>query len=234
MLGAGTSSVFADKHCDENEYDAIASELALCSTHAYNIGMTENPDSADREWMREVIALKTELVTQQMYKHYEQMRAMLNRFKTQMEKSVLQANLEAVGAVTQKKQEKVASARQTNPNIFMESGGIKDCINSDLDNEVVAKCFYSNYNVINGSYKLGETPPINTRKQLAKDFELVCGLLTKKEDQGDCTNTSCTNYKNLSNKEAFSSCMNKHVGNIRKANNNAQTEKANRNKISLR
>ena len=58
----------ADNGCENDNNDAIVAELALCSTHAYNIGKTENLTGADRELMRDVIAMKTTLITQQMYR----------------------------------------------------------------------------------------------------------------------------------------------------------------------
>ena len=69
----------ADNGCESDDNDAIVAELALCSTHAYNIGLTENPTGADKELMRDVIAMKTTLITQQMYRQYEQMDSMLRR-----------------------------------------------------------------------------------------------------------------------------------------------------------
>ena len=89
---------YADNGCENDDNDAIVAELALCSTHAYNIGATENPTGADKELMRDVIAMKTTLITQQMYRQYEQMESMLRRLKTQLEKAVLTTGLEAKGA----------------------------------------------------------------------------------------------------------------------------------------
>lgn len=89
-----------DSACDD-ENNMVNPALALCSTHVYNIGATENPaNSGDKEMMKDVIALKTTVMTQQMYKQYEYLESMIKRFKTQLEKAVLTTKLQASGAGT--------------------------------------------------------------------------------------------------------------------------------------
>lgn len=84
--------------CDNDANDRIAPELALCSAHAYNIGLSENPSGADKQLMKEIIALKTTVIAQQMNKQYEYMDSMIRRFKTQLEKAVLTTKMQAAGA----------------------------------------------------------------------------------------------------------------------------------------
>ena len=84
--------------CEDEKNDRITPELALCSVHAYNIGSSSNPTGADKQLMKEIIALKTTVITQQMNKQYEYMEAMIRRFKTQLEKAVLTTKLQAAGA----------------------------------------------------------------------------------------------------------------------------------------
>ena len=81
--------------CEDEKNDRITPELALCSVHAYNIGSSSNPTGADKQLMKEIIALKTTVITQQMNKQYEYMEAMIRRFKTQLEKAVLTTKLQA-------------------------------------------------------------------------------------------------------------------------------------------
>lgn len=98
----GVGHVFAasSNGCDDEANDRITPELALCSTHIYNIGGTENVPSgnSDKQLMRDVVALKTTVMTQQMNKQYEYLEAMIRRFKTQLEKAVLTTSLQAKGA----------------------------------------------------------------------------------------------------------------------------------------
>ena len=83
--------------CDNPDNDMINGDFALCSVHAYNIWETENnPDN--RDLMREVVAMKTTLITQQMYKQYEQIDSMVRRLKTQLEKATLKNDFKYAGA----------------------------------------------------------------------------------------------------------------------------------------
>lgn len=93
--------VYADDNgcSDLSRNDRINPELALCSTHVYNIGKTTNPSSeADKQLIRDVVALKTTIITQQMEKQYDFLEATIKRLKTQLQKAVLTTNLEAAGA----------------------------------------------------------------------------------------------------------------------------------------
>lgn len=105
LLGLSLFVVALPAYADDNgcsdlsRNDRINPELALCSTHVYNIGKTTNPSSeADKQLMRDVVALKTTIITQQMEKQYDFLEATVSRLKTQLQKAVLTTNLEAAGA----------------------------------------------------------------------------------------------------------------------------------------
>lgn len=85
--------------CGTDRNTRINPEIALCSTHVYNIGQVENPsDEATRQAMRDVIALKTTVITQQLEQQYDFLEATVKRLKTQLEKAVLTTSFEAAGA----------------------------------------------------------------------------------------------------------------------------------------
>lgn len=89
----------ADNGCSDDDNNRIAPVLALCSSHTYNIGLAENPTSdSDKQLMRDVVALKTTVMMQQMYKQYSFLEATLNRMKTQLKREILTTNFEAAGA----------------------------------------------------------------------------------------------------------------------------------------
>lgn len=88
-----------DNGCSDDDNIYITPELALCSSHAYNIGLVTNPETAaDKQIMRDVVALKSTVMMQQMYKQYEYLDATLKRLKTQLEREILTTKLEAAGA----------------------------------------------------------------------------------------------------------------------------------------
>jgi len=89
----------ASNGCDKEKNNRINQEIALCSVHAYNAGFKTNPEkSAEKQAIRDVIALKTTLITQQLQKQYDFLDATVKRLKTQLQKAVLTAQLEAAGA----------------------------------------------------------------------------------------------------------------------------------------
>ena len=100
VLGLATVPAYsADTGCDDSGNDRINPMLALCSTHAYNAGQTKNQtSSAEKQLMRDIVALKTTVMMQQMYKQYEFLDATLSRMKTQLQREVLTTNLQAAGA----------------------------------------------------------------------------------------------------------------------------------------
>ena len=164
---------YADNGCENDDNDAIVAELALCSTHAYNIGKTENPTGADKELMRDVIAMKTTLITQQMYRQYEQMESMLRRLKTQLEKAVLTTGLEAKGASPSGSSlSGGASFKSEDRNIHM--AGVKNCLNYYQDSELL-KCYEDNLNMIVNMSGNGDNVSSELKKQLVQDFCKLSG-----------------------------------------------------------
>lgn len=157
----------ADNGCENDDNDAIVAELAMCSTHAYNIGLTENPTGADKELMRDVIAMKTTLITQQMYRQYEQMESMLRRLKTQLEKAVLTTGLEAKGASSSSSSSSGSSFKSDDRNIHM--AGVKNCLNYYQDSEIL-KCYEDNLNMIVNMSGNGDSVSSELKKQLVQDF----------------------------------------------------------------
>lgn len=159
----------ADNGCENDDNDAIVAELALCSTHAYNIAETKNPTGADKELMRDVIAMKTTLITQQMYRQYEQMESMLRRLKTQLEKAVLTTGLEAKGASSSSSS---SSFKSDDRNIHM--AGVDNCLNYYQDSELL-KCYTKNLNMIVNMSGNGNNVSSELKKQLVQDFCKLSG-----------------------------------------------------------
>lgn len=86
---------------DDEGCSYISPIYAFCDTHMYNVG-EKDPENLRREanlkgTIKEIVALKSTVVAQQMYKQYEFLAATLRRLKIHLEKSVLSANLQAAG-----------------------------------------------------------------------------------------------------------------------------------------
>jgi len=196
----------ADNGCDKEQNDKIVPELALCSTHAYNIGATRNPSGADKQLMKDVVALKTTVMTQQMNKQYEYLEAMIRRFKVQLEKAVLTTGLEAKGAASSNGSSGT-KFKSNDRNIFM--AGVKNCNNELLPTDVMT-CLNNNMNTISNMSGNADNISLELRKQLENDFK----LLNKTTVAGqNCTTTSdtnkvnCLDYKQITKKKDFQECF---------------------------
>ena len=194
---------YADNGCENDDNDAIVAELALCSTHAYNIGETENPTGADKELMRDVIAMKTTLITQQMYRQYEQMESMLRRLKTQLEKAVLTTGLEAKGASSSGSSSSSSSFKSDDRNIHM--AGVKNCLNYYQDSEIL-KCYEDNLNMIVNMSGNGDNVSSELKKQLVQDF---CKLADQNINSENACSKIVENYKALCNESEKAQTLDK-------------------------
>lgn len=77
--------------------------FALCDTHMWNAGYKDNDaitKSEDREKMNEIIALKTTVIAQQMYKQYASLEQIIKQLKVMLEKEVLKASVQVAGGTS--------------------------------------------------------------------------------------------------------------------------------------
>ena len=193
----------ANNGCDNEANDRINPEIALCSTHVYNIGGDQNPNSdAQREIMKDVVALKTTIMTQQMYKQYEYLETMIRRFKTQLEKAVLTTKLQAAGAdTTESSSGGSPSFKSNDSNIRL--AGAQNCMTTTSFQNAYS-CLTSNIqlvlNAVNGGNNIGEA-----KRQLSSDLKVavtwgaICGTENKygtvNDKDGSC-NEGTLNYCN--------------------------------------
>ena len=176
----------ADNGCSKDSNDRISPAIALCSTHVYNIGATENQsDSAAKQYMNDVVALKTTLITQQMYKQYEYLDATIRRLKTQLEKAVLTASLEASGAATSSSSGSSAGTSKSR-NIIVS--GCEDCL-LKLSQSAALDCLQSNLMYIRTAASSGNVG--NAGRQLQRDVEAY-NTWFKDKKHNDLSNLNLT------------------------------------------
>lgn len=199
FVGLCNAPLFAvDDGCASPDNDYINQAYALCSTHAYNIGYGQNPSGAEREAMNTIIALKTTVITQQLYKQYEQMESMLNRFKTQLKKAVYKTDFEvaAGGGGDDDSGDDVAS----NAVVQLD---LQNCSRVATDQDAV-DCYQNNLAEIDGAYQGNKNK--STRKmrdELEKLIGEVGNLMVGKEK---CTQIQ--NCKSIGNNKRFDECLN--------------------------
>ena len=154
--------------------------------------------------MRDVIAMKTTLITQQMYRQYEQMESMLRRLKTQLEKAVLTTGLEAKGASPSGSSlSGGASFKSDDRNIHM--AGVKNCLNYYQDSEIL-KCYEDNLNMIVNMSGNGDNVSSELKKQLVQDF---CKLADQNINSENACSKIVENYKALCNESEKAQTLDK-------------------------
>ena len=180
-FGAGSKyqvpAYAANNGCDNEANDRINPEIALCSTHVYNIGGTTNKASeTDKQLMRNVVALKTTVMTQQMYKQYEYLETMIRRFKTQLEKAVLTTKLQAAGADTSTAGGSsysgvgTSSTANYNRDSYVVVDGARDC-NNETTRPAIYECLQSNISIVINA--ANERNISDATRQLKKDIEVA-------------------------------------------------------------
>ena len=160
---------------DDDDYDDcqyFSPAYALCSIHAYNVGMALNPtDSSQIADMNNIIAMKSTVIAQQMKQQYDVLNAMVKRFKTQLEKAVLTSKLEVMTGVS-------SSSSSSSSGGASNNGGLaaaEDC--DTVGQRNVYDCLTRNLSKINQAV---EKDWSNARKQLVIDYNIakdykVCG-----------------------------------------------------------
>lgn len=234
----------ASDGCDDENNNRITAELALCSVHAYNIGQTENQTGSERQLMKDVVALKTTVITQQMDKQYEYMESMIRRLKTQLEKAVLTTKLQAAGAAA-------PSASGTTTSGGGYTGGMggtgnanrnnnglanaEDCMNSYGSTAEIMQCLLRNITKIQSAVSSGDIGL--ARRQLDIDITVLqsynhsslqsdatCEAVIKKT--GNCakvTKTSGSRNDITTCLGSFRACIIKNTEALQRQNNQGQS-----------
>ena len=183
-----------DNGCGDPDNVYINPELALCSVHAYNIGRTNNPNSssADSQIMRDVVALKTTVMMQQMYKQYSFLEATINRIKTQLRREILTTQAEVAGAPSSDSSGS-ASSMSTDRNVVLI--GAENCLLKTSTSAGLA-CIQSNIRIVLQAVSAGNIG--EAYRQLQKDlsFAEAFGVAGVKIDNGVYTApTKCADLK---------------------------------------
>lgn len=157
----------ADNGCSDDDNNRIAPVLALCSSHTYNIGLEKNPTSdSDKQLMRDVVALKTTVMMQQMYKQYSFLEATLNRMKTQLRREILTTNFEAAGASSSDSSSSSSSSIGGNNGI----AGAENCRSAGSTADVMS-CLSRNLDRI--STAINNSDIGAARRQIQTDLETM-------------------------------------------------------------
>jgi hypothetical protein len=136
--------------------------------HAYNIGEAQNPTDTGRATeMNDIIALKTTVMVQQLKQQYDDLNAVIKRFKTQLNKAVLTSKIEVLTGNTSSSTNSSSSGSTYSATVL---AGAEDC--GSLSKADTYDCLLRNLNRIN---QAAEKDGVNARKQLEKDIGVIQG-----------------------------------------------------------
>lgn len=194
-----SNDVFAasSNGCDNADNNYITPELALCSTHVYNIGRTTNQDSASaKQAMRDVVALKSTIMMQQMYKQYQYLDATLSRLKTQLEREILTSQLEVAGASSSDSGSSYGSITGNNG-----VAGAENCMTAGLTDDVM-NCLARNLERITNAINRSDIGA--AKRQIETDLTAL-QMYDKLDKSGGCTVTE--NNKQVTKTMSASLCQ---------------------------
>ena len=213
---------------DESDCVMYNPAFALCSTHAHNIGFIDkntrlpvNPTAAeDTAYMNEVIALKSTVIAQQLKEQYDELNAIIKRFKTQLEKAVLTSKIEVLTGNSASGNTGGGSSGSSNTNGLANA---EDCYS--VDQASAYDCIARNLTKISSA---AESDITNARKQLENDLAIMKGYSMCKDDAPkECLEAACNkdSVKNL-NKTALQSCVKSLQLKVRNAKNKFDNDNA--------
>lgn len=210
---------FAGFAAEDIECGYFNPAFGLCSVHSHNVkyvdnatGMPTNPTkSEDVALMNEVIALKSTVIAQQLKEQYDQLNAIIKRFKTQLEKAVLTSKLEvATGNAASGNSGGGASGSYNNNGL----ANAEDCY-AVTDQANVYDCFTRNLAKISGAVDNDLT---GARKQLKNDIDIMIAYGIN-SDSGKCDNS-------LSSKNNIKTCVQNLQVKVRQAKTKFDQENA--------
>ncbi|MFA7188019.1 MAG: hypothetical protein WC137_00895 [Alphaproteobacteria bacterium] len=212
----------ADNGCTNDNNEFINQTVALCTTHAYNIGKIYN-DSADKQETSDIIALKTTIMTQQMKKQYDFLDVMVKRLKTQLQKSILTAKVQAAGGNAT--DDSSSSSSKSNDKAVIIAGA-ENCQLKGGTKESLA-CIQRNIGLIKNESSLG-----NAKKQLDQELKTYALFDFARHAKLTGTNGACESVSGL-NKNTLSACLNAfNVMIIQTLENNNNTSNQTNNRPS--
>lgn len=199
--------------------------FGLCSTHAHNAGflsketgLPTNPTAGeDTAYMNEVIALKATVIAQQLKEQYDQLNAVVKRFKTQLEKAVLTSKIEVLTGNAASGNSGGGASGSYNNN------GLANAENCDSYTGVnLYDCLVRNLGKVAAAL---DNDTQNAKKQLEFDISIADDY--NMCDKGKCSVKidDCKNIKYAGDRKKLKSC----VTTLQRKVNQARTEYENDN-----
>jgi len=176
---------------DKEDCGFVNKIFGICDTHPYNAGEKGIPtDTNTQDKIREILGLKITVISQQMYKQYEYLKATLKRLQTQLEKAVLTANLEAAGAKSEDGSSSGLAGGGSSKN-----SQYRDCTGKNKQSTL--DCLRENYAVLSNEERNKKCKK-DCKAQIKTDLGILNSMLStgnqiscKTEDNKDMTDKEC-------------------------------------------
>lgn len=213
--------VVACADVDDSDCVMYNPAFALCSVHSHNVGYYDetntklpiNPVNAEEvAYMNEVIALKATVIAQQLKEQYDELNAVVKRFKTQLEKAVLTSKIEVLTGNAASGNSGSGSGSSGSNNNGLANA--EDCY-AVTDQANVYDCFTRNLAKISQAVDNDLT---GARKQLNNDIDIMIAYEIK-SDSGKCDN-------GLSSKNNIKTCVQNLQVKVRQAKTKFDQENA--------
>ena len=202
----------SDNGCGDDDNNRIVPVLALCSSHTYNIGLPYNPTTdSDKQLMRDVVAMKSTIMMQQMYKQYQFLESTLSRLKTQLEREILTSQLEVAGASSSDSGSSYGSITGNNG-----VAGAENCMTAGLTDDVM-NCLARNLERITNAINRSDIGA--AKRQIETDLKAL--QMYDKLDKSSCTVTE--NNKQVTKTMSASLCQTTQTCQTAFQTNNRQT-----------
>lgn len=158
----------------------ISSVYAICDAHKRNAG-----DTSDANEIKEILGLKTTVLSQQLYKQYQYLDATIRRLEIQLKKAMVSVNLDvAAGTDSSSSSSKTSNAQFDN------------CVGKSREETLY--CLRSNYSKLDAEVNAKRCKAV--KEQIAKDLNTANAYTktkdSKKDDDRKCyaknTITDCS------------------------------------------
>ena len=173
-----TSDFWSDDRDDTCPY--IKSTYAICDAHKRNAG-----DTSDANEIKEILGLKTTVLSQQLYKQYQYLDATIRRLEIQLKKAMVSVNLDVAAGT-----DSSSSSSKTSNTQFDNCSG--------KSREETLYCLRSNYSKLDAEVNAKRCKAV--KEQIAKDLNTANAYTktkdSKKDDDRKCyaknTITDCS------------------------------------------
>ncbi len=168
----------------ENTYEQdcpyISSVYAICDAHKHNAN-----DSSDANEIKEILGLKTTVLSQQLYKQYQYLDATIRRLEIQLKKAMVGVNLDVAAGT-----DSSSSSSKTSNTQF------DNCVGKSREETLY--CLRSNYSKLDAEVNAKRCKAV--KEQIAKDLNTANAYTktkdSKKDDDRKCyaknTITDCS------------------------------------------